>query len=103
MLSWADVATDCGERRTMAATCIHGFVHKMDLRDAGEGRSAARRCHRASWAIPVGVRPAHWASTMEAAFRDFGDRLSLHQRFGGPPVCSTLRRDRHRRSSCRRG
>ena len=85
MLSWTDVADAAASADDGYNVVIHEFVHKMDLRD-GEADGCPPLPPGFMGHASARAARAHWTSTLEAAFLDFGDRLSLHQRFGGPPV-----------------
>lgn len=82
MLSWQDVTASSSERGYNVV--IHEFAHKLDLRDG-----VANGCPP----LPAGFlglgsfRKAreHWLSTLQAAFEDFREQVSLAERFGAEP------------------
>ena len=85
MLSWQDVAGAGQSAADGYNVVIHEFVHKIDLCD-GEADGCPP--------LPAGFMGAGsaaaardlWQDTLHSAYRDFSDRLSLAERFGGAPV-----------------
>ena len=73
-LSWQDVAAAGHTAERGHNVVIHEFIHKIDMRDG-----AADGCP------PLPSRAAHiaWHDTMQAAYSDFCERVSMAQRFGG--------------------
>lgn len=85
MLSWADVAEAPASAADGYNVVVHEFIHKMDLAD---GASDGCPPLPAGFMGTASARAARqlWLGRLQAAFEDFCDRLSVHERFGGPAV-----------------
>jgi Mlc titration factor MtfA (ptsG expression regulator) len=83
MLSWPLVQQAGQEAAQGCNLVIHEFAHKLDMRDG-----AANGCPP----LPAGFlghsRSATayqlWRESWQQAYRDFGEQVALHQRFGAP-------------------
>lgn len=85
MLSWADVADAPASAADGYNVVVHEFIHKMDL---GDGASDGCPPLPPGFMGTGSARAARqlWLGRLQAAFEDFSDRLSVHERFGGPAV-----------------
>lgn len=82
-LSWQDVQQAASSAQDGYNVVIHEFAHKIDMRNGPAdgypplpagfmGAASASQAHRA------------WATTLQANYQDFCDKLSLSERFGQP-------------------
>lgn len=75
-LSWADVAASGASAAHGHNVVIHEFIHKIDMRTGN-----ANGCPP----LPSRAAAVQWQHTMQAAFQDFSERVSMAERFGAEP------------------
>ncbi len=87
MLSWDEVRRAAERAPLGKNVVIHEFAHKLDMHGMTPG-------HRPDGAPPLpagflglGAEAArqHWRTTMQAAYNNFREAVSLAERFGGEP------------------
>ena len=84
-LSWQDVS-DAG--RTAGDgynVVIHEFVHKIDMR-GGDADGCPPLPAGFMGATTAGQARRNWLANLQAHYLDYCDKISLAERFGGPPV-----------------
>lgn len=86
MLSWSDVQLAPNAMQQGHNLVIHEFAHKLDMRHlaAGSEPQGHPRLPMGFLGLPTEQAQAHWAHTMQNAYRDFCEAVSAHQRFGEP-------------------
>ena len=84
-LSWEDVAQAGRTAGEGYNVVIHEFVHKIDMRDG-----AADACPPVPRGFMGAASPAqarkNWLGNLQAHYLDHCDKISMAERFGGPPV-----------------
>lgn len=86
MLSWDAVRGGHAEEGMGSNVVIHEFVHKMDMRNnrLGDTPDGAPPLPGRFLGIASPAQAAtHWRQTMEQAYADFREALSIAERFGG--------------------
>ena len=84
-LNWQDVSESGRTADAGYNLVIHEFVHKIDMRDG-----AADACPPLPagfmGAATAGLARKTWLATLQEHYLDYRDKVSMAERFGGPPV-----------------
>ncbi len=86
MLSWRDVQRAELGMAEGHNLVIHEFAHKLDMRHLAAGTEPQGRPPLPAGFMGMGAAAAqaHWARTMDSAYRGFSEAVSAHERFGEP-------------------
>jgi Mlc titration factor MtfA (ptsG expression regulator) len=76
-LSWQDVAQAGTSASQGYNVVVHEFVHKIDMRDGTPDGCPP---------LPSRAARARWHDTMQAAYDNFREQVTIAERFGGEPT-----------------
>ena len=83
-LSWQDVMDAGRSAQDGYNVVIHEFAHKIDMRD-GIADGCPALVAGFMGALTTAAARKIWHTALHAGYQDFCDKLSIAERFGGPP------------------
>lgn len=75
-LSWQDVAASTEHLARGYNVVIHEFIHKLDMRDGTPNGCPP---------LPSRAAKVQWQTTMQEAYEEFKERVTMAERFGAQP------------------
>ncbi len=85
MLSWSEIQRAPAAAAEGSNVVIHEFIHKMDMRGTRVGQPADGApdwSHGCLGSLSGEAARAHWRETMNEAYQNFREALSMAERFG---------------------